>query len=132
MRAWLCVLVLVAACRTGSLPGDGDGGAPADLAQAGDGGGKPCTVLCTMGFTCCDGACVNTHNDIHNCGGCGITCGGAQPYCNGTACAPAPCSPACGPGTLCCDVQGPGPSMGPMCYAPTDAGTCPAGCPLCL
>ena len=133
MRALLIALVLAAGCRSGSLPeGGGDGGAPADLARAGDGGTRPCAVLCTMGFTCCNGACVNLRNDIHNCGACGVTCSGPQPYCNGTACAAAPCSPACGSGELCCDVQGPGPSRGPACTAPTDGGTCPLGCPLCL
>lgn len=138
MRVWHLAFVLVAliglvgGCRSPSLPGDGDGGGGAvDMARAGD-AGRPCAVLCAMGLTCCDGACVNLRNDIHNCGSCGNACSGAQPYCNGTACAPAPCSPACDNGTLCCDVQGPGPSRGPACTAPTDGGTCPLGCPLCV
>lgn len=133
MRALVVGLLLFAGCRSGSLPVEGDGGAPADLARAHDGSsGKPCTVSCAMGLTCCDGACVNLRNDIHNCGACGVACTGAQPYCNGTTCAPAPCSPVCDNGRLCCEVQGPGPTRGPECTAPTDGGTCPLGCPLCL
>jgi hypothetical protein len=127
----LAVLWLAAAgCRSQSLPGEGDGGV-ADMAQHGD-GGRPCTVLCTMGFVCCDGACVNLRNDVNNCGSCGNVCSGANDFCDGQKCAPPPCSPACGPGMLCCDVNGPGPSRGPMCYPPNANGTCPPGCPLCL
>jgi hypothetical protein len=131
MRTLLMVLALAAACRTSSLPGDGDGGAPADLAHAGD-GGKACAIFCTMGFTCCDGACANLRNDIHNCATCGVVCSAPNDFCDGTRCAPPPCSPGCGAGTLCCNVQTAGPSRGPMCTAPTDGGTCPLGCPLCL
>lgn len=129
------VLAAAAGCRSSSLPTDGDGGV-ADMAGgggSGGGGSKVCTVLCTMGFTCCgDNVCVNLRNDIHNCGQCGVTCTAPNDFCDGQACAPPPCSPACGAGTLCCNVQGPGPSMGPMCTTPTDGGTCPLGCPLCL
>jgi hypothetical protein len=132
MRLLVIMLVVLGGCRSPSLPGgDGDGGAPADLARPGDGGGKPCTIFCTMGFTCCNNSCVNLRNDIHNCGACGVVCTGPQPFCDGTKCAPAPCNPACSGGMLCCEVQGPGPSFGPMCTAPTDGGTCPLGCPLC-
>jgi len=128
----LMVMVTAATggCRSSSLPGNGDGGS-GDMAGGG-GSGKPCTVLCTMGLSCCDNACVNLRNDIHNCGACGVTCTAPNDFCDGQKCAPPPCSPACGPGTLCCDVQGPGPSRGPECSTPTDGGTCPIGCPLCL
>ena len=128
----LSALLLASACRSSSLPGDGDGGV-ADMAHAGDGGGvKVCVVLCMMGFSCCDGACVNMRNDIHNCGACGVTCNAPNDFCDGQACAPSPCSPACGGGQLCCVVERGGPSQGPMCTAATDGGTCPLGCPLCL
>lgn len=126
----LAALLVAAGCRTSSLP-EGDGGA-ADMARSGDGGAKVCAVLCTMGFTCCDGACVNLRNDIRNCGRCGVACAAPDDYCDGQKCAPPPCSPACGAGALCCAVQTAGPTRGPMCYPPTDAGTCPPGCPLCL
>ena len=132
---FLVCICAAAGCRTSSLPSDGDGGV-GDMAggggAGGGGGSSTCAVLCTMGFTCCNGACVNLANDIHNCGKCGVTCSAPNDFCDGQTCAPPPCSPACGAGTLCCDVQGPGPSRGPMCTAPTDGGTCPLGCPLCL
>ena len=138
MRALLLALMMVlptAGCHVSSLPGNGDGG-PSDMAggggSGGGGSGQPCTILCTMGFTCCDNACVNLRNDIHNCGACGVTCSAPNDFCDGQKCAPPPCSPPCGPGTLCCNVQTAGPSRGPMCDAPTDGGTCPVGCPLCL
>ena len=139
---WVTLLfasLVAAGCRSSSLPSDGDGGA-ADMAggggSAGSGGGGGvgvCSIVCTMGFTCCgNNQCVNLRNDIHNCGKCGVTCTAPNDFCDGQACAPPPCSPACTGGTLCCDVQGPGPSMGPGCVQPTDGGTCPLGCPLCL
>ena len=131
MRTIVLALLLAAGCRSSSLP-NGDGGAPADLARSDDAGGRPCAILCTMGFVCCDGSCVNLRDDIDNCGKCGVVCSAPDDFCDGTKCAPPPCSPACGPGTLCCNVQTAGPSRGPMCTAPTDGGTCPLGCPLCL
>src|SRR3954447_21054070 len=125
MRTLLLALTLaLAGCHSSSLPGgDGDGGGTSDLALAADGGNRPCAVLCTMGFTCCDGACVNLRNDIHNCAACGNVCTAPDDFCDGQKCAPPPCSPACGSGELCCNVEGPGPSRGPMCTAPTDSGT---------
>jgi hypothetical protein len=133
MRTLLLVLALAASgCHSDSLPGGGGDGGVADLATRGGDGGRPCIVLCTMGFTCCDGSCVNLRNDINNCAHCGVTCSAPNDFCDGTACAPPPCAPACGSGMLCCDVQGPGPSRGPMCTAPSMSGSCPPGCPLCL
>lgn len=133
----LAMVVFAAACRT-AVPGGGDGGAGSGGGGGGNSStdmalnGKPCAVLCSMGFVCCDGNCVNTRNDINNCGHCGNVCPGPNPFCAGTACGTAPCNPPCTGGTLCCDVQGPGPSRPPMCTGPTDLGTCPVGCPLCL
>ncbi|MGZ3408229.1 MAG: hypothetical protein ACXVAN_17390 [Polyangia bacterium] len=131
MRTLLLALVCAAACHSASLPGGGGDGGAADLARPGD-GGRVCAVLCTMGFTCCDGACVNLRNDIRNCGVCGHVCSAPDDFCDGSSCVAPPCSPACGAGMLCCDVPGPGPSRGPMCTTPTVDGTCPPGCPLCL
>ncbi len=139
MRAISMALVVLAlaagGCRTSSLPSDGDGGV-GDMAGgggAGGGSGGACTILCTMGFSCCgNNQCVNLRNDIHNCGKCGVTCTAPNDFCDGQACVPPPCSPPCTGGALCCDVQGPGPSMGPGCVMPTSSGTCPLGCPLCL
>jgi hypothetical protein len=134
MRTLFLALVLLAGCNSSSLPGNGgDGGAGSGGGgSGGGGGGRPCAVLCTMGFICCDGECVNTRNDIRNCGSCGTVCTAPNDYCDGQKCAPPPCAPSCGAGELCCVVNGPGPSRGPMCNQPTDGGTCPPGCPLCL
>jgi hypothetical protein len=129
----LLVGLLAGGCRT--APGGG-GGAGGGGGTGGSGGGemgtRPCAIFCEAELTCCDNQCVNTRNDIRNCGGCGIVCDGPSPYCDGTRCAPAPCSPACSGGQLCCQVNGPGPSRPPSCVPPTDAGTCPIGCPLCV
>jgi hypothetical protein len=128
-------LVALAGCHSSSLPAGGDGGGGTGgggTGGSGGGTGKPCAVLCTMGFICCDGQCVNTRNDIRNCGACGNACTAPDDFCDGQKCAPPPCSPACGAGELCCVINGPGPSRGPECSQPTDGGTCPPGCPLCL
>jgi hypothetical protein len=101
-----------------------------------------CAPACQLGFDCCEGGCANLANDIHNCGACGVVCGGPSPFCDGTHCVQAPCMSAqdctdtccgttcCGAGQLCCDVQGPGPTQGPKCTDPVN-GTCPLGCPTC-
>src|SRR5215472_13560140 len=73
----------------------GDSGVPRDSSppvdsSGRDTGGGGCNPACTLGRTCCGGACVNTSNDPFNCGGCNISCTGATPYCNGT-CMAAPC-----------------------------------------
>jgi hypothetical protein len=123
---------------TGGTGGLGGGG--------GTGGVNSCEPACSFGLTCCDGRCVNTANDIVNCGGCGKTCGGLNPHCLGSQCGVPICfdvvacigeqvccgSECCGgeTGKICCDVPGPGPSSGPRCVEPVD-GTCPIGCPGC-
>jgi hypothetical protein len=121
--------------------------------SGGSGGGPGCgpSGNCGPGLTCCSGGCVNTANDINNCGSCGNACGGAHPYCGyapgGTACSAPPCAvqkqpPAgqfccgntfCTSGQLCCMVEQGGPSSPyPKCITPS-AGqtTCPIGCPAC-
>lgn len=123
------------------------GGGPGGSGQGGigqGGGTNDCNPACGAGFTCCNGKCVNLANDIFNCGACGVTCPGPNPFCAGM-CMQAPCdnpqqclgtngsccgNACCKPGQLCCDVQGPGPAGGPACHDPVD-GTCPLGCPLC-
>src|SRR5260221_3901789 len=118
MRELILGAALLAACRASPLGGV-DGGAV-------------CSIFCAQGFHCCNNSCVNLRNDIHNCGACKVVCPGPQPYCDGTSCAQAPCNPPCTGGALCCEVQGPGPAGPPACTPPTDAGTCPLGCPLCV
>jgi hypothetical protein len=112
--------------------------------SGGSGGANNCAMDCSKsGFVCCGTQCVNSNNDVMNCGECGNECGGLFPYCdNGTCGAPA-CGPAvdCGPGTnccsneccgegqLCCVVPG-GPDGPPRCVDPV-SDTCPRGCPTC-
>lgn len=102
-----------------------------------------CEMDCAGGFTCCGDACVNTANDIDNCGGCGIRCEGTFPYCDNGTCGTPSCNEdvecgngeqccagaCCSAGSLCCVVPG-GPVAPPFCTEPAQ-GTCPAGCPTC-
>ena len=89
---------------------------------------------------------MNLQNDQFNCGKCGVRCEGSTPYCGDGVCGRPPCeanvicigtatccgNSCCGPGTICCEDQGPV-SRAPTCYTPTaDQPTCPQGCaPLC-
>jgi hypothetical protein len=115
------------------------GSPPPDLA-----GG--CAVSCAPPFVCCGDLCINLQNDPTHCGTCTTKCTNAKPFCQSGTCATPPCtglgcpgsSTCCGQfcctsGQLCCDVPGPGPTLGPTCYTPTSSQpTCPRGCPLCL
>src|SRR4030095_517789 len=88
-------------------------------------------------FKCCNGFCVNTNNDIQNCGGCDKVCTGRDPYCGHGNCGNAPCSgvaclgtelccgsQCCTVGQLCCFLEvGPGTLR---CSDPV-MGTCPQG-----
>lgn len=100
-------------------------------------------ITCGAPFVVCAGQCVNTANDIRNCGACNDVCSGAHPFCDAGTCGTAPCTGAtcgapgfccgstcCTAGQLCCDVPGPI-SAGPRCTDPV-GGTCPMGCPLCV
>jgi len=119
--------------------GAGVGGKP--IGGAGGGATIPCNPPCGLGFTCCSGKCVNTANDINNCGACGKACAGNPPFCNGTICEPPPCKGTacittkfccgtfcCSPAELCCVVQQGGPVSPPACFTPVN-GTCPVGTP---
>lgn len=123
------------------------GGIGAGGGSASGGGGAACSPGCSIGRACCGGACVNTANDPFNCGGCGVKCSGATPYCAGS-CQPAPCDrggSACAGGALCCGTQccaagdlcceSSGPVSGaPSCFTPTaQQQTCLPGCsPQCV
>jgi hypothetical protein len=104
--------------------------------------GPACSLLSEM---CCQGQCVATYNDPHNCGGCGNQCMGATPFCDNGNCAPPPVcmapAPGCNGGTccgtfcctagqICCNVESNLPMMNPQCVDPVN-GTCPIGCPGC-
>lgn len=111
--------------------------------------GSVCSPACGTARSCCGGRCVNPANDPLNCGGCGVACFGATPYCDGSGqCIARPCgvdagtcatgttccgSQCCGADQICCDPQGPI-SMGPVCVSPSGSPpTCPGGCaPLCI
>jgi len=95
-----------------------------------------------VGFKCCDGRCVNPNNDILNCGTCGTTCAGPNPYCNHGTCGSPPCegtacsggttccgTECCGGGELCCTVTILGPER-TDCFQPVN-GSCPPGCTGC-
>jgi hypothetical protein len=96
-----------------------------------------------MGFECC-GTCVNTLNDVFNCGKCGNACTGPNPYCHKGVCGTPTCAmtgcpsgedccgnQCCTAGQICCDVYGPVATLYPMCVSPAD-GTCPVGCTACV
>jgi hypothetical protein len=112
-----------------------------------DAGGPTCTN-CASYFTCCNNnQCVDVENDPLNCGGCGIVCTGATPYCGFGKCTTPPCyadagvcsdptalccggDSCCGGGQLCCLLDGP--VLSTFCYTPTvQQPTCPKGCPIC-
>lgn len=115
-------------------------------AGAGGSGGRPsaCDEDCeASGFECCDGVCVNTTNDIENCGECGVRCAGPVRYCDNGSCGVPECASGincgagaqccgaecCGAEQLCCVVPG-GPPQPPRCVEAMN-GTCPRGCPTC-
>ena len=120
---------------------------PNTCGEAGAGGSAGQTGVCEEdcvagGFECCDGVCVNTSNDIENCGGCGIRCTGQVRYCDNGNCGAPECAAGincgtgqccgaecCGDGQLCCVVPG-GPVQPARCVEPAN-GTCPRGCPNC-
>jgi hypothetical protein len=125
----------------GGTVGSGGSG---NAGSGGSGGGNRCEMDCAaMGFTCCGTTCVNTRNDVRNCGRCGNVCTSAFPHCDGEKCARPMCDPLiqCGPADrccndaccdadqLCCVVPG-GPDGPPQCVTPSN-GTCPVGCPTC-
>jgi hypothetical protein len=97
-----------------------------------------------FGEMCCNGQCLATYNDINNCGGCGIKCTGAHPYCDNGTCGVPACTlqpPQCGTGfccggaccaagQLCCTIYSNIAMVNPQCANPVN-GTCPIGCPGC-
>jgi hypothetical protein len=124
---------------TGGIAGTGGSGTGGIAAT----GGSGACGTCDIGLECCDGSCVNTGNDINNCGDCGSRCDDTR-FCDEGFCKPPPCSgtaclatqfccgtECCKLGQLCCVVPGPGPTGPPGCFDPTPEGTCPIGCPGC-
>jgi hypothetical protein len=116
---------------------------PATSSSSASGG--VCSPACGYMLTCCGGTCAELDNDILNCGGCGIVCGGAHPYCHAGVCepeptcsAPTPCpstdfccgSQCCSPDEICCDTFGGPAQPEPHCEKPQN-GTCEHSCFLC-
>ncbi len=108
--------------------------------------GGSCTNCSMPGFACCNGECVDTKDDIRNCGTCGNKCTGTHPYCNMGTCGDPVCiggsatctapqfccgTTCCTADELCCDVPGPV-VLGPKCQAPNAQGTCDPGCTGCV
>ncbi|MEI8257501.1 MAG: hypothetical protein WCJ30_17645 [Deltaproteobacteria bacterium] len=140
---WLLVSIL---CACSSVTQGGDAADVADASSAdvtitdggtvdavdlvvGDSGGGACEGgTCSAGLSCCNSGCMNLANDPLNCGTCGHVCAGATSMCSGGGCVAETCVPACGAGSVCCEVNRGGPVGGPACYAGV---TCPVGCPLC-
>jgi len=135
---------VVGSSDTGS--GGNDTGSTVDAMGGGDGpvdAGLPGDATsCGLGYTLCNGYCVNAGNDILNCHTCGTVCPGPNPYCDNGTCTQAPCdggacqggmfccgSSCCTAGQLCCDVPSNLPTY-PQCTDPVN-GTCPKGCPVC-
>lgn len=129
----------------GGAGASGGGGSTTDGgANDSDAGSCDKTTCENSGFSCCGNQCVNLDNDINNCGSCGNQCQGAAPYCGSGVCSKPPCNGAactsgyccgdacCTGGQLCCNVPGPVETLYPSCTAPSDAGTCPRGCKLCV
>lgn len=124
-----------------------DGGTATDAGTC----GAECTQNYNQGSrayrACCGDACVNPTNDPFNCGGCGVTCSGATPFCNDGTCEAPPCqldggAPAgatccgtsiCSSGQICCLEEGPVGGYS-SCITPTASHpTCAMGCaPLCI
>jgi hypothetical protein len=129
------------AAGRGGSGGIGTGGGGAGRGGTGGGGGS--RVACQTDaecqlFKCCGAFCVNTNNDIANCGGCNRPCTGTNPFCDRGTCGTPPCtgttcatgefccaSQCCAAGQLCCHIE-----VGPstiQCANPVN-GSCPQGC----
>jgi hypothetical protein len=120
----------------------GSAGVVGSAAGAGAGtAGASCGANC--GFKCCGAECINTGNDINNCGTCGTVCPGPNPYCNNGKCDQPPCqgstcaagancceADCCKSGELCCEVNAGASRIG--CTPATAKGTCPLGCAQCV
>lgn len=96
---------------------------------------RGCGVICPTG-TYCGGTCPDGTKCDHGPCGDGATCqeGCVKPPCSTSCASGSQCcgSSCCSAGQLCCDTRGPGGGTVMGCTDPTDQGTCPLGCLLCV
>ncbi|MFN8589810.1 MAG: pentapeptide repeat-containing protein [Thermomicrobiales bacterium] len=78
------------------------------------------TAGCEAGYTCCDGACINTRTDSQNCGACGNTC----PRC--TTCVDGSCRNV-PDNTIACDGSALNVNGDTVCTARPNVGICVRG-----
>ena len=83
--------------------------------------GGACVVSCAPGLTQCNGACVDTHNDPGNCGGCGVSC--SAPTSAGPVCGSGACGVSCPAGETNCGGKCVDTSSDPN-HCTTTAGSC--------
>jgi hypothetical protein len=130
---------------TGALGGSAGGGArPQGGGGAGNAGNTGSGGCGNCDWDCCGATCVNTGNDVLNCGSCGNACA-PEESCNEGVCGERPCdgsksceggqfccgASCCDEGMLCCVIPGPvAPSL-PACSEPNSNGTCALGCRTC-
>ena len=133
----------------GAASNGGSGAATTNAGGSASGGSGGvagnCDPPCDSFFECCNGECVNTANDILNCGECGEICDQDWPMCNNGSCGDAfdSCdqgtvcptilnccgTDCCEPDTqLCCVVEQGGPASPPACHDKVND-TCPKGTP---
>src|SRR4051794_27973951 len=82
--------------------GSATGGTTASSTGSGGTGCVNDTDCANSGTTCCGGVCVNTRNDIKNCGACGVVCPANMNFCDGTGCVAPPCNLPTGCDSVCC------------------------------
>jgi hypothetical protein len=98
MRVCLVLMLLVVGCGV-DIPMHFD-----------DGGSGTQQTICPAhpdhcAGTCCGNECLDTMNDPHNCGTCGMTCASGS-ICVGGHCGCPPNGLPCGSGQTCCGMLG--------------------------
>jgi len=81
----------VSSCTTACTDGDGDDPFCVNLSTSNSNCGA-CGLGCSVGETCCNGACRNFDTDNRNCGRCANVCDPNTPVCCGGACQAGACN----------------------------------------
>ena len=92
------------------------------LALAGCGGGSSPTTTCSEG-TACQGTCVDTATDVHNCGSCGNACASGQ------LCSSGQCTTSCPGSETACPASNPT-YCAALATDPKNCGACGKVCSL--